>query len=47
MKGKGVIDTYLANFDPDGLGQKYWRNFRRFEKMTKVWGLQESGGWVQ
>ena len=44
MKGKGVIDTYLANFDPDGLGHKYWRNFRRFEKMAKVWGSARIGG---
>lgn len=36
MKGKGVIDTHLASFDPNGLGQRLWRNFRRFEKMTKV-----------
>lgn len=39
MKGKGLIDTHLANFDPDGLGQRLWRNFRRFEKMTKVGGV--------
>lgn len=46
MKGKGVIDTYLANFDPDGLGLRLWRNFRRFEKMTKVragWGFH----WIE
>lgn len=36
MKGKGLIDTHLASFDPDGLGQRLWRNFCRFEKMTKV-----------
>ena len=36
MKGKGLIDTHLASFDPDGLGKRLWRNFRRFEKMTKV-----------
>lgn len=36
MKGKGMIDTHLASFDPEGLGQRLWRNFKRFEKMTKV-----------
>lgn len=42
MKGKGLIDTHLASFDPDGLGQRLWRNFRRFEKMTKV----SRAGWT-
>lgn len=37
MKGKGLIDTHLASFDPDSQGQRLWRNFCRFEKMTKVW----------
>lgn len=36
MKGKGMVDTYLGKFDPDGVGLRMWRNFRRFEKMTKV-----------
>lgn len=36
MKGKGLIDTHLASFDPDGQGLSMWRNFCRFEKMTKV-----------
>ncbi|CAN0073866.1 unnamed protein product [Ectocarpus sp. 6 AP-2014] len=46
MKGKGLIDTHLASFDPDGLGQRLWRNFRRFEKMTKVYdpNFQHKGG---
>lgn len=43
MKGKGLIDTHLASFDPDGLGQRLWRNFIQFEKMTKVCG--GLGGW--
>ncbi|CAM9853382.1 unnamed protein product, partial [Scytosiphon promiscuus] len=46
MKGKGLIDTQLASFDPDGLGQRLWRNFCRFEKMTKVYdpNFQHKGG---
>lgn len=36
MKGKGIVDTHLGMFDPDVLGIRLWRNFKRFEKMTKV-----------
>lgn len=38
MKGKGSVDTYLVLFEPDGMGLRLWRNYRRFEKMTKVRG---------
>lgn len=36
MKGKGLMDTYIGIFEVDGIGLRLWRNYRRFEKMTKV-----------